>query len=113
MAKQPLYQGPHSFKKEDAMKIYNIIKNKQESMQFYMGRICFFFVEGNKYKNETSEDGFICGVTNDYELVPEDVKHQLIASIFYKEKGNKEYTYLGDVNNIARYDNERNIMLWG
>jgi hypothetical protein len=79
-----------------------------------MGRICFFFVEGNKYKNKTSEDGFIFGLTNPAcERVPRKVKMPLIASIFFKEKGKKSFTYLGDVNNIARYDNNRNILLWG
>jgi hypothetical protein len=83
-------------------------------MQFYMGRICFFFFENNKYKNDTNKNGFIFELTNpDCERVPGKVKIPLIASIFFKEKGKKEFTYLGDVNNIARYNNECNIMLWG
>lgn len=114
MATRPLNHGPYSLKQTQVKKIYNSLRGKQRSIQFYMGRICFFFVENNKYNNDTNKDGFIFGLTNPAcERVPRNVKLPLIASIFFREKGNKEYTYLGDVNNIARFDNERNIMLWG
>jgi len=112
MTKQPQYHGPYSFKKDDAMKIYNSLKSKRRSMQFYKGRICFFFDKDSKYDNDVKEDGFVFGVTNeDCELVPEDVKQQLIASVFLWE--GDDLIYYGDVNNIARYDDKRNIMLWG
>jgi len=112
MATQPQYHGPYSFKQENAMKIYNSLKSKQKSLQFYKGRICFFFKNDSGYNNEVKEDGFVFGVTNENcELVPEDVKQQLIASVFLWEGEN--LIYYGDVNNIARYDEKRNILLWG
>jgi hypothetical protein len=106
------YHIPHSYTHSDVADIQRLYGSDLRSMQNYKGRIIFIFKE-NSHNNDFNEDGFICGLTNpNRELVPEGVKQQLIASIFLKDK-NRNFIYMGDVNNIARYDEKRNIMLWG
>jgi hypothetical protein len=108
------YHIPHSYTKSDVAEIKRFYFSDPRSMQNYKGRIIFIFNADGTLNNDFNEDGFICGLTNpDRELVPEGVKQQLIASIFLKVKDSGDFIYMGDVNNIARYDEKRNIMLWG
>jgi hypothetical protein len=108
----PLPKAPRSFRQGDIKKIYESFKMKRTSTHLYQGRLCFFF-NMSKHGNKITDEGFICGIGANYQLVPKNVKQPLIASIFAREKAGQQFIYIGDINNIIRFNNSHNKMLWG